>query len=148
MRQINDINLSAFTDRVITTPWLPTNEPNVNIDYEQFHNRLFNIYNESFLVNIKASKIYKNKTKSWLTVGILNSVKEKNQLYKKFMQRKSLKVKLKYLNFKNKLTKIIRSLRKCIMKKNVINSKVILEEPGNLLIIFNRRTQVSPNNLQ
>ena len=50
LKQINDINLSAFDERVQASSWLPKNEPDVNIDYENLHNKLFNISNELFPV--------------------------------------------------------------------------------------------------
>ena len=30
LKQINYVGLNAFNDRVKSTPWLPTNEPEVN----------------------------------------------------------------------------------------------------------------------
>ena len=56
--------------------------------------------------------------------------------------------KLKYLNLKNKLTKIICVSEKMYYEENIIMLMVILEEPAHLLIIFCIRTQVSPNNFQ
>ena len=64
-----------------------TNEPEVNIDYEHFHNKLFNIYNESFLIKVKPIKLQK-KIKPWFTVGVLNFAIGKNKLYTKCMQTK------------------------------------------------------------
>ena len=80
--ETDDINFIAFNDKVKTTTWLLTNEPDVKIDYENFHNKLFNIYNQSFLLKEKTYNIYKNKFKPWLTVSLLNFVTEKKNIKK------------------------------------------------------------------
>ena len=98
-RQIKDINFSAFNDRVKSTHWLLINEPDVNIEYENFHNKLFNIYHESFLVQVKLYKIYKNKYKPRHTVGIY-SVEEKNKLYKNLCKQNPWKPNLNILILK------------------------------------------------
>ena len=80
--------------------------------YDCFHNKLACIYEESFPVQEKSYKVFKNKYKRWITTAILNSVKEKNKLYKKYMQTKTIESKLIYRNYKNKLTTIIRLSQK------------------------------------
>ena len=66
------------------------------------------IYEESFPVQDKTYKVFTNKYKPRITTALLNSVKEKNKLYIKYMQTKSVESKLIYRNYKNKLTTIIR----------------------------------------
>ena len=52
-------------------------------------------------------KYLKINTNHEITTAILNSVKEKNKLYIKYMQTKSIESKLIYRIYKNKLTTII-----------------------------------------
>ena len=54
---------------------------------------------ESFPVQKKTYKVFKNKYKPWITTASINSVKEKNKLYKRYMQTKSLESKLIYRNY-------------------------------------------------
>ena len=63
----------------------------------------------------KRHKVFKNKYKPWITTAILNLVKEKNKLYTKYMQTKSLESKLIYQKNKNKLTTIIRLSQKKVL---------------------------------
>ena len=76
------------------------------------------MYEESFPVHKKIYKLFKNKYKPWITTAILKSVKDKNRLYKKYMQAKTLESRLNYCNYKNKLTTVIRHSEKNIMLKN------------------------------
>ena len=98
--------------------------------YDCFHNKLACVYEESFPVQEYTYKVFKNKYKQWITTAILNSVKEKNKLYKKYMQTKPIESKLIYRNYKSKLTTIIRLSQKSIMLTSLTLSKDILREPG------------------
>ena len=48
VREINDANLSDFKNRIQSINWMPSNELNVNIDHDDFHDKLSQIYNECF----------------------------------------------------------------------------------------------------
>ena len=99
-RQINNANIDIFKTKVGETDWRPVNNPDVNVGYDLFHRNLSLIYEESFPVHEKIYKLFKNKYKPWLTTAILNSLKEKNRLYKKYMQAKTLESRLNYCNYK------------------------------------------------
>jgi hypothetical protein len=111
-RQINETNLIEFNESIKSISWDLSNEKDVNEAYEIFHNKFSNIYNHSFPLKEKKIKIYQNKHRPWLTLGILNSVKTKNRLYKTFLQRGTWESKYHYIKYKNKLTSIIRHSEK------------------------------------
>ena len=73
-REITEANLSDFQNRIQSINWRATNELDVNIDYDNFHDKLFQIYNECFPFKEKIYKIYQNKYKPWLIQCILNSI--------------------------------------------------------------------------
>ena len=95
-------------------------ESDINTSYDLFNNSLAQIYDESFPVREKIYKVNDNKYNPWITTAILNSVKEKNRLYKKYIQMKTLDSKVAYCNYNNKLTTLIRCSEKSIMLKNLI----------------------------
>ena len=97
-----------FKTKINCVNWQADNESDASVLYDCFHNKLPCIYEESFPVQEKTYKVFKNKYKPMITTAILNSIKEKNKLYKKYMQTKSTESTLIYRNYKNKLTTIIR----------------------------------------
>ena len=109
---MNDANFDLFKTKINCVNWQADNESDASVLYDCFHNKLACIYEESFPVQEKTYKVFKNKYKPWITTAILKSIKEKNKLYKKYMQNKSIESKLIYRNYKNKLTTIIRLSQK------------------------------------
>ena len=65
-RDINEANLSDFKTRIQSINWMPRNELDVNIDYDNFRDKLSQIYNECFPLKEKIYNIYHNKYKPWL----------------------------------------------------------------------------------
>ena len=78
----------------------------VNEAYKLFHEKYIDIFNESCpIVKIKCKEsIYK----PWLTGGLLNAVRKKNNLYKSFIKDGKESSEQKYKHYKNKLTSILR----------------------------------------
>ena len=87
---MDDANFDLFKTKINCVNWQADNESDASVLYDCFHNKLACIYEESFPVQEKTYKVFKNKYKPWITTAILNSVKEKNKLYKTYMQTKSL----------------------------------------------------------
>ena len=76
-REINEANLSDFQNRIESINWRAKNELGINLDYDNFHDKLSQIYNECFQFKEKIYNIYQNKYKPWLTPCILNSINKK-----------------------------------------------------------------------
>ena len=125
-REINEVNLSDFQNRIQSINWRATNELDVNIDYDNFHDKLSQICNYCFSFKEKICIIYQNKYKPWLTPCILNSINKKSRLYKKSLRCKTLNSKLKYISCKNKLTTVIQIQESYIIKINLTTKRGIL----------------------
>ena len=65
-------------------------------------------------------------SKPWITSTLLNSIKKKNNLYKKYLNKKSVDLLEKYKKYKNKLTSVLR-----FAEKNYFSNK-LLEAINNL----------------
>ena len=87
---MNDANFYSFKTKISCVKWRAVDESDDSVLYDCFHNKLACIYEESFPVQEKIYKVFKIKYKPWITTAMLNSVKEKNKLYKTYMQTKSL----------------------------------------------------------
>ncbi len=85
---------------------------NVDDAFKYFINKLKRIYNKSF--PSKAVEAVKRRS-PWLTQGILNSIKNKNNLYLK--SKIDVSLKSAYTKYKNLLTKIIREAKLTYNKK-------------------------------
>ena len=62
---------------------LQLNWENINISTEKFISKINNLINDSAPLNELSNANQKIQTKSWITKGILKSIKNKNKLYKK-----------------------------------------------------------------
>ena len=127
----------------------------MNKSYDSFHKNLETIYNESFPVIFKSYKFHRNTYKHWISSAILNSTENKNTLYKKYLKSQTLYDKLKYKNYKNKLTMIIRQSQQTYYsdKFNKLkgNMKVTWKIINNILhqnsssLMFNSISEISIN---
>ena len=77
---MNDANFDLFKTKINCVNCQADNESDDSVLYDCFHTELACIYEESFPVQEKTYKVFKNKYKPWITTAILNSVKEKNKL--------------------------------------------------------------------
>ena len=74
---MNDANFDLFKTKINCVNWQVDNESDTSVLYDCFHNKLACIYEESFPVQEKTYKVFKNKNKPWITTAILNSIKER-----------------------------------------------------------------------
>jgi hypothetical protein len=116
IRQINQENLENLSCKLQGVVWQDIDNPDVNVIYENFDNIFNDLYNETLPIKVKQIKFYCNKYKPWLTHGILTSVKKKNDLYKKCLNKNTPESKDIYIRYKNKLTNIIRNSKKLYYK--------------------------------
>ena len=86
----------------------------VNYAYSSFLDIFTKLYNQECpLIKIKkcGNKNDKDDNKPWLTKGIKNACKKKNQLYKNFLQKRSEAALYRYKTYKNSLVTILRKVK-------------------------------------
>ena len=72
---------------------------NPNNAYDVFISKFSNLYHAHFPIRCVHRT---NKLKPWMTTGVLNSIKHKNKLYKKYVNRSI------YNRFRNKLNNVLK----------------------------------------
>ena len=112
--------MKNFRDEIAATNWAPVYQAvGTENKFSVFNNFIVELHNRCFPL-VKSTVKIKSIYKPWLTSGILNAVKKKNNLYKNFIKSTSSDLKLQYLQYKNKLTSIIR-----LAEKNYYASKLL-----------------------
>lgn len=117
-RVFNQNNIKNFVDSLNSMDWTSVymdNDPDSS--YNTFHVNYTKLYNENFpFKNLKRSHQPK---KPWITPSIIRSIAKKNQLYKKYLHKKTSASEKKYKTYRNKLNNILR-----ISKKNYYAFKI------------------------
>ena len=108
---VNKIPCSVAYPVMLNIPLKPQdcNSVDVNEAYGLFSDKLLNIYDHCIPLT---TSIVKNAAKPWLMRGILVAIKKKHLLYRDSLQKKTQCATDKYINYKNKLTKLIRTAHK------------------------------------
>ena len=115
---------------------------NVNDAYDLFLNKFSELYNNH--CPLKRFKIKQIPNKPWLTSGIKNAIKKKNNMYKVFLKRRNLENESRYKNYKNKLTEIIRNAKKQFFNNKFEKCKNNMKETWrniNNLLYKNKRKE-------
>ena len=99
----------------------------------------FHIY-VSLVREVKNNKsIFK---KPWLSKGLLKAVRQKNRLYKRYLNSPSVNNNLKYKRFKNKLNHSIRIAKRLYYEQQLDRNKSNCKKTWNILNeIINKRNQ-------
>ena len=122
-RKESSENIKALNDDLIKEQWLDVYEENdVNTAYDKFITKLKQYYDK----NIPLVKINPGRNQSinpWITKGILNSIKNRNSLYKLYLRKPSVQNHDKYKQYRNKLTKIIRKSKTMYYTKELENAE-------------------------
>lgn len=108
----------------------------VNNAYTAFLDRFCVLYNKH--CPVRQYYVKKKNTKCpWLTKGLQNACKKKNNLYKKFLKLRTKEAESRYKSYKNKLTHIIRVSKKKYytdkLNENKSNMKGIWDVLNRLL---------------
>jgi len=108
MRKVNNVTVASFKDKLQNTNWDDVlNDADPRAAFSRFYRIFIHLYNQSFpVINKKIG--YSNK-KSWLTSGLKNSIRIKNQLYfaqKKYPTANNINRYKKYKLMVKKLLKI------------------------------------------
>ena len=126
-RDINESSISYFRNLLIEMYWEPVlGISDTNRAYELFLKLFSKQYDQAFPV--KEIKIKTKSLKSpWITKGLLKSSKKKQQLYEKFLKRRTFRNEQKYKDYKNLFEKIKNISKKSyyqdLIAKNKGNSK-------------------------
>ena len=111
-RVITDKKIHEFRKRLAETDWsaIYTND-DTNASYNHFIKTFAMLYNDCFPF-IKQTKVKCKPKKPWISIGLLTSIKKKNNLYIAYLRKPSDKSRIKYTLYKNKLTTLIRNSKK------------------------------------
>ena len=111
------------------------------------------IYDAKFPIKIKQNKTRIDKNKSpWMTRCILKSVRNKNKLYKSFLNNPDNRNRQKYIKYKNKLNHIIKLSKKTYYQEQLIkhkqNPKMMWKTLNELLNKPTKNTKLSKTFLE
>lgn len=87
-----------------------------NSAYETFLKMFSTLYDKKWPLREWNSK-RNHASCLWITKGLQNARKKKNTLYRKFVRVKKIEAEIRYKNYKNKLSSIIRTNKKDYYKK-------------------------------
>lgn len=108
------------------------NEQHVDSAYGKFLDIFLSLYEKhcptkEFYIRKKCNK------KTWITKGIINACKKKNNLYKRFIKLKTNEAEKKYKRYRNKLTDVIRTSKELYYQKRLNENRSNVKETWNIL---------------
>lgn len=112
IRCMTDEAISDLVNKLNDTDWSVVDNKGTDEAYNIFHDLFDTAYNTALPLQIKKFKLRSHTHKPWITTSILNSIRKKHKLYKKYLSSKLKASKDSYVTYKNKLTKIIRAAEK------------------------------------
>lgn len=119
-RMLKPNNIRGFNNGLTLTDWETIyQDNNPETAFNEFHDRLsktFNIHCPIKKINLSKSKTPK---KPWITMGLINSIKTKDKLFRKYRNKPNHENKLKYTKYRNILNNILR-----VSKKNHITAEL------------------------
>ena len=105
-RYFTEANKQLFKRSLIAVEWERLLiEDDVDRNFELFHDKIKEMYNHHFPVKSKNVSV-KRMLNPWITSGLLNSIKQKNQMYKNF--KLGNVNALNYNAYRNRLNALIR----------------------------------------
>ena len=130
VRNLDTEALSSFKNDLSEQTWEHVyNSGHVDSAYENFLSTFNELYNKNCPMRkycIK-DKIYGDKP--WITLGLRNACRKKNNLYKRFLRNRTTEAENRYKVYKNKLGSILKSSKKKYFhnlfekQKNNVNEK-------------------------
>lgn len=128
-------NITALQEDLIERDWNAIYEiEETNEAYEHFLKIFTSIYNKNCPIQqYSRGNSQKTKENPWITAGILRACRKKNKLYKNFIKKRTKEAEIRYKQYKNKLTSIMRISKKDYYKKLIQNSKGNVKGMWNIL---------------
>ena len=119
-RKITEDMIRALNNSLALQDWTSVyRELNVDSAYCNFLDIFIFLHNKHCPVKEYFIK-EKHKKSLWITKGIINACKKKNNLYKLFIKVKTKEAEQRYKKYKNKLTDIIRTSKRLYYQKKTI----------------------------
>lgn len=135
----NNEAINKFRQDLMEVDWKEVYVNEVNVAYGAFLNTYLALYDKHCpLVSFKYKKKNKNM-KPWITKGLANACKKKNNLYRDYITQRTKNAEMKYKVYKNKLVVILRKA-----KKDYYN-KLFQENKNNIKGIWNIFKEVLGN---
>ena len=85
--------------------------------YNKFHEEYLQIIDKNMPYKVLPKKETKPKRKPWISKAILTSIKIKNILYKKYLQKQDVFWYERYKFYRNKINKLISKIKKNYFRK-------------------------------
>lgn len=127
-RAFTDSNLEQFNDHLTAADWSSVyNTYDSNEAYRRFMSLYKGALDKAIPLKTKKFSKLKHKKQSWMTKGILTSVKQKTKLYKIKMHAQTelamTETTRKYNRYRNILNKVIRNAKRLHYQKLFMSSK-------------------------
>lgn len=107
----NEIVYCKLLNALKKENWLDVFQCNeVQTAYDTFVNKLL-YYTDKYTKQIQLKNSKDQNNKPWITTSILNSIKHRDNLKRKFLKNKSLENKVAYTRYRNLLNKIIKKTK-------------------------------------
>ena len=119
---INDLSLVNW-DKVL-------HETDANEAYNIFVNTFTQVYDNNCPIKKICSNPTMMKNKPWVTRGLQNACKKKNNLYKQFVKLRTKEAECRYKKSKTKLISIPRFSEKAYYNELVEKENIFLKELG------------------
>ena len=112
VRVLNENTIGLLQNHLQLCDWQAVLEnTNVNASYDLFLSKYQEVFHQCCpLKRVKVNEV--SIKKPWLTKGLINACKKKNSLYKSVLKYRTDQAKMKYKQYKNKLTSILRLAEK------------------------------------
>lgn len=124
VRDFSDKNVIKFKSFIKDYNWQEVFESDdPNEAYNNFIDKFMHIYNSCFPLKNLKGKALKTAMNPWMSKGILNSIRRKNNMYKKLLNNFDPNFESNYKTYKNKLNHLIQ-----IAKKNYYATKLDSEK--------------------
>ena len=122
-RRFTSENVVRFNNEIRSMSWSTVISSNdTNVSYDNFSDLITNVYNKCFPVELKVVK-EKCMLNKWMTKGLLKASKRKQVLYKKFMNKKTIKSENEYKKYSRTFNKL-----KEKAKQNYYSEKILANE--------------------
>ena len=121
-RVFNEKNKQKFREPISAVDWTEIcNIPDTQNSFSHFHSVLISLQDKCF-PKIRIRKKYSNR-KPWLSDGLRNSIRNKNELYHKYKKIPSVKNESSYKSFRNKLNHMLKIVEKKYYRDLIIYHK-------------------------
>ncbi|XDV36142.1 hypothetical protein PO909_005986 [Leuciscus waleckii] len=135
--------LEAFREVLKKQSWDRVYTDNVNTAYEAFMTTLINLYDKNCKIT-KVNALTKKNTVNnpWMTNGLKNACKKKNDLYRLFLRSRTKDAEVRYKKYKNKLVGIIRRQKKDYYTKLLDKKKNSTKDTWSILNSVMQKSKV------